>query len=112
MLPVYHRQYDTKLLLLTVPACALLFIERRSVGWLALLVTAAGFVLNADIPWVIFLALIKTFHAPTTGLAGKILIGVQVFSAPLILLVMGIFYLWIYARRSAAHSAPSTLDND
>ncbi|MGA9672944.1 MAG: glycosyltransferase family 87 protein [Terracidiphilus sp.] len=112
MLPVYHRQYDTKLLLLTVPACAMLFVERRSVGWLALIITTAGFVINADIPWVIFLALIKAFHAPTTGFAGEILIGVQVFSAPLILLVMGIFYLWVYARRFATHAAPPSIESD
>jgi hypothetical protein len=109
MLPVYHRQYDTKLLLLTVPACVILFVERRSLSWLALLVTTAGFVLNADIPWVIFFALTKSLHLPTTGLSGQILIAVQVFSAPLILLVMGIFYLWVYAWRSSAHAAPHPL---
>ncbi|MGB6690364.1 MAG: hypothetical protein WBE76_21220 [Terracidiphilus sp.] len=108
MLPVYHRQYDTKLLLLSVPACAMLFRERRTVGWLALLVTAAAFLLNADIPWIVFFALIKSLHLSTAGLSGKILIAVQVFSAPLILLVMSIFYLCVYARRSSAHvAAPS-----
>jgi hypothetical protein len=107
MLPVYHRQYDTKLLLLAVPACAMLFVEHRLTGWLALLVTTAGFVLNADIPWVIFFALTKSLHLSNSGLSGQILIAVQVFSAPLILLVMGIFYLWVYARRSSsAHAAP------
>ena len=106
MLPVYHRQYDTKLLLLAVPACVMLFVERRVAGWLALLVTSACFVLNADIPWVIFFALIKRPHLPTTGFSGQILVAVQVFSAPLILLLMGIFYLCVYARRCSAHAAP------
>ena len=106
MLPVYHRQYDTKLLLLAVPACAMLFVERRLTGWLALLVTTAGFVLNADIPWVIFFALINSLHLPTAGFSGHILVAVQVFSAPLILLLMGIFYLCVYVRRSSAHAAP------
>jgi cytochrome c-type biogenesis protein CcmH/NrfF len=30
-----------------------------------------------------------------------LLIAVQVFPAPLILLVIGVFYLWVYARRSS-----------
>jgi hypothetical protein len=105
MLPVYHRQYDTKLLLLAVPGCAMLFVEHRLTGWLALLVTTAGFVLNADIPWVIFFALTKSLHLSNTGLSGQILVAVQLFSAPLILLVMGIFYLWVYARRSSTNAA-------
>jgi hypothetical protein len=101
MLPVYHRQYDTKLLLLTVPACAMLFIERGLFGWLALLVNTAAFVLNADIPWVIFFALINAFHLSRPGLPDQIIIVVQVFSAPLILLITGVFYLWVYARHSS-----------
>jgi hypothetical protein len=107
MLPVYHRQYDTKLLLLAVPACGLLMLERSLTGWLALLVTTAGFVLNGDLPWVIFFALIKALHLSNAGVSGEILIIFQVFAAPLILLVMGMFYLWVYAQRASLprHSA-------
>jgi hypothetical protein len=101
MLPVYHRLQDTKLLLLTVPACAMLWARRGFVGWLALLVTAAGFVLTGDLPWAVFLSLINLLHLPTTGLSGELLIGLQVLPAPLILLAIGIFYLWVYARHSA-----------
>ena len=107
MLPVYHRQYDTKLLLLAVPACGLLMLERNLTGWLALLITTAGFVLNGDLPWVIFFALIKALHLSTAGGSGEILIVIQVFAAPLILLVMGLFYLWVYVQRACLprHSA-------
>jgi hypothetical protein len=105
MLPVYHRQYDTKLLLLAVPACALLLVERGLTGWLALLVTAASFVLNGDLPWVLFFALIKMLHVSTAGVTGQILIAIQVFAAPLILLVMGMFYLWVYLRRASGRAA-------
>jgi hypothetical protein len=108
MLPVYHRQYDTKLLLLAVPACALLFLERGLTGWLALLVTSAGFVLNGDLPWVIFFALIKALHLGSAGLSGQVLIVIQVFAAPLILLAMSVFYLGVYARRAMAGEAPNT----
>ena len=56
MLPVYHRQCDATLLLLTIPACAMLWAEGGPVARLALLVNAAGFVLTGDVnvgnhPW-------------------------------------------------------------
>jgi len=102
MLPVYHHLYDAKLLLLTVPACAMLWAGRGVVGWLALLINAAGFVLTGDLPWAGFLFLIHKLNLPTTGFCGELLTGLQVLPAPLILLAMGIFYLWVYARQSAS----------
>jgi hypothetical protein len=101
MLPVYHHLYDSKILLLTVPACAMLWAEGGLIGRLALLVTAAGFVLNGDVTWAIVLGLIGRLHMPPPGLSEQLLIAVQVFPAPLILLVIGVFYLWVYARRSS-----------
>ena len=102
MLPVYHRLYDAKLLLLTVPACAMLWAEGGLIGWLALLVNTAGFVVTGDLPWAILLGLIRSLHPSTTGLSGQVLIAVQVFPAPLTLLVMSIFYLWVNLSRSSA----------
>jgi hypothetical protein len=101
MLPVYHRQMDTKLLLLTVPACAMLWAEGGLIGWFALVVNATGFVLTGDLPWAIFFGFISKLHLPATVLTGQILTAVQVFPAPLILLVMGIFYLRMYVRRTS-----------
>jgi hypothetical protein len=98
MLPVYHRQLDAKLLLLTVPACAMLWAEGGKIGKLALLVNTAGFVLTGDVAWAIILGLIESLHLPTTKLWVQILTEVQIFPAPLILLVMAIFYLWAYVR--------------
>lgn len=98
MLPVYHRQYDAKLLLLTVPACVLLWTEGGRIGRLALAVTTAGFVLTGDIPWAIFFGVISKVRLPANALTAKMLMAVQVFPVPLILLVTGAFYLWVYAR--------------
>jgi hypothetical protein len=103
MLPVYHRAQDTKLLLLTVPACAMLWAEGGRVGRLALLINSAGFVLTGDLPWVVILGLIHRLHLPPTRLSGWIVMAVQVFPIPLILLVVGVFYLWVYVRSSSAH---------
>jgi hypothetical protein len=99
MLVTYHRLYDAKLLLLVVPACAMLWAEGGRIGRLALLVTTAGIVATADLPLIIFLALTRNLHISTAGLSGKILTVALARPVPLILLAMGIFYLWIYMRR-------------
>ena len=104
MLPVYHRQYDAKLLLLTVPACAMLWAEGGLIGALALGVNTAAFVLTADLPWALLFGLISHLRLSTTGLSGQILMAVQVFPIPLTLLTMGIFYLWVYVWRCSAHA--------
>jgi hypothetical protein len=104
MLPFYHRQQDTRLLLLTVPACVMLWTEGGLIGWLALMVNTAGFVLAGDIPWIVFYGLIDKVHLPATRLSGQILMAMQVFPVPLILLTMGIFYLWIYVRRCSTRA--------
>jgi hypothetical protein len=101
MLPVYHRQYDAKLLLLTVPACAMLWAEGGLIGWIAAVVNTAGVVVTGDIPSAILLDLTKNLHISTAGLPGQILTVVLMQPAPLILLVMGIFYLWVYLRRDS-----------
>jgi len=109
MLPVYHRQYDAKLILLTVPACAMLWVEGGLIGWLALLVNTAGFVVTGDLPWAILIGLTSNLHLAATGMSRQILTAAQVFPAPVILLVMGVFYLWVYMRRCSAHDPPQPL---
>jgi hypothetical protein len=106
LLPVYHRQYDTKLLLLTVPACAMLWAEGGLIGWIALFVNTAGFVLTGDLSWGILSVFVGNLHLPATMLSVKILTAVEAFPVPLILLVMGIFYLWVYVSRSNASAQP------
>jgi hypothetical protein len=100
MLLTYHRPYDAKLLLLTVPACAILWAEGGPIGWLALLVNTAGIVLTGDIPLIILRILADNLHIPTAGLSGQILKVTLTRPVPLVLLAMGIFYLWVYVRRA------------
>jgi hypothetical protein len=106
LLPVYHRQGDAILLLLTVPACAMLWAEGGHVARLALLVNAAGFVLTGDLTWAIILGPLNNLHLTLSRLAGQILVAALVFPAPLILLTMAIFYLWIYMRRAHDPALP------
>jgi hypothetical protein len=46
MLIIYHRQCDAKLLLLIVPACAMLWDSGRTIRWVALAATTLGVVLT------------------------------------------------------------------
>lgn len=102
MLPVYHRQYDAKLLMLSVPACAMLYIEGGVRGKLALVINVLGFVFTGDVVWAVLLSLIGNPHGLIARMPGQFLVAIQVFPAPMILLAMGIFYLSVYVRRCFA----------
>ena len=100
VLVTYHRLHDTKLLLLAVPACAILWAGGGAIGQIAALLTTAGVVLNSDIPITIFGEVINQLHMSTATLSGKIFTVVLARPNQEILLAIGIFYLWIYVRRS------------
>ena len=102
LLVIYHRAYDARLLLLTVPACAMLWSEGRMLGRLALLVNAAAFVLTGDLPWALVFGVISHLRPTTPWLSGWVLTAIVVFPAPTILLIMSAFYLWVYASRREA----------
>jgi len=88
MLPFYHRTYDARLLLLAVPACAMLWQKGGGrLAWWALALTLCAIVLTGDIFWVMFFQI--THYSGPSGVFGMI-------PAPLILLALGIFYLCIY----------------
>jgi hypothetical protein len=96
----YHRSYDAKLLLLTIPACAMLWAEGGLIGWIAFLLNTMGVVLTGDIPAAALLILTKRLPVHTSGFFEQILIAILMRPVPLILLTMGIFYLWVYQRRT------------
>lgn len=100
MLVTYHRSYDAKLLLLSIPACAILWAEGGVVAWITLLLSAAGIVFTADIPLAILMQLTRNLYSPAAGIAEKVLIAILMRPAPLILLAITVFYLFVYVRRS------------
>ena len=103
MLPFYHRTYDARLLVLVVPACATLWMERRAAGQppatppaaaaSALILTLAAVILTGDIFWVALFQ-ITHYSAPSVTFG--------MIPAPLVLLALSAFYLWIYLRDSPA----------
>jgi hypothetical protein len=101
MLVSYHRSYDAKLLLLAIPACAMLWAEGGPARWPALLITTAGLAFTADIPLAILCILAKNLHIGTAGILGKMLTVLLIRPASLILLIVAIFYLWMYLSRAA-----------
>jgi hypothetical protein len=111
MLPVYHRQHDAKLLLLTVPACALLWSEGGAIGWFALVLNGAGILLTGGISSEALILFRESLHINSDGLPGKLLTVVLSRPLPLILLMMAVFYLWVYLRRTAAERESSMAEN-
>jgi hypothetical protein len=106
MLPVYHRQNDTKLLLLTVPGCAALWAKRGVIGWLAVVLNCAGFLITGDLSWTAILAVLSHILPAESGLVGSCLRYAQIYSAPIALLILSSFYLWVHLRRPDITPAP------
>jgi hypothetical protein len=112
MLVTYHRSYDAKLLLLSVPACATLWVEGGTIAWMALLIGMVGVVFTGDLPLAVLMHLTRHLYSPAAGLAGKTATAVLTRPAPLILLVTAIFYLWVYLIRTHKNSSKSKVHQD
>lgn len=108
MLPVYHRHHDGKLLMLAVPACAILFAKRRIAGAMAISFTTLALALNADIPRVVLSNLETKFAFYSATVSGKLMTILLARPAPLAVLAMAFFYLWAY-RQFAGESIPAEM---
>ena len=107
MLPFYHRTYDARLLVLALPACAALWMERRApntapgrptFGRSAFWLTLAAIILTGDIFWIVLFQI--THYSGPSVVYGMI-------PAPLILLILSSFYLWIYLRTPPQAAPPA-----
>ena len=67
MLPVYHRPYDAKLLLLAVPACAALWAQGGVRRWLGLVTTSAAILVTSDFPSALLVALGRRLPTDPVG---------------------------------------------
>ena len=100
MLVTYHRLYDAKLLLLTIPACAMLWQKGGWTGRLAFWVNTLGIFLTGEFSGGNLVAFARHLHISATGLAGKLEAVVLTRPFPVVLLIMTCFYLWVYVRRA------------
>lgn len=112
LLPLYHRQYDAKIILLTLPALALLWKRGGVERWIALIATLQAFLINADLPWVWLEAYLRRtdllFLDPAGYTEPKMTLLMN-FPVPLSLLTMGACYLGLYWKESRNSSMPSQL---
>ena len=108
LLPTYHRSHDAKILLLSIPACAMLWAEGGLIRRLAVTLTSAGIVFTGDFPLWAMAWLTRRAQIPG-DIFGKIRAIILTRPIPLVLLAMGMFYLWLYFERTRYHSQPSNL---
>jgi hypothetical protein len=99
MLPVYHRPHDAILLILTIPACAMLLAEGGWVGRIGLLLNSLAVLITSAIPLGMLSILTKDLHAPAIGPPVKALVILFARPIPIILLALVSFYLWVFVRR-------------
>ncbi len=99
MLPVYHRIYDARLLLLAIPACVLLWREGGATAKAAFWLTAAAIFVTSATPWALFLQAIERLPLPAALSSKEAMSIMQVVPVPLTLLIVGTFYLWVYVKR-------------
>ncbi|MGA8730709.1 MAG: glycosyltransferase family 87 protein [Terracidiphilus sp.] len=112
MLITYHRPYDAKLLLLTLPACAMFWSEGRPIRWLALVLTTLGIWFTSDIPLTLHIMLTESQSLSPVSLPAKIMTVLLIRPVPFILFLLSIFYLWAYMRSvqtSTKVTAPVTV---
>jgi hypothetical protein len=96
LLPVYHRQYDAKLLILTIPACAVLWSQRTRLSIAALIVTVLGLSVTADLPWAFYLAF--TSRMQLSGVAARLYFLSLAATVPLTVALVALFYLGTFAK--------------
>lgn len=107
LVAVYHHVYDSKILLITIPACALLWAKGGSTAKMALLVSGAALALTGDLSCTVMVFFIRGLHLNATGIWGQAQNALQALPIPLGLLVMSVFYLWALAStRSTTQLLP------
>jgi len=101
MLPVYHRLYDAKIMLLAIPACSILWQRRGKTARIAGVLGSLAVFLTGALPWTILLVGFShsSWGRGTYSSIAKTLI--QVLPVPLTLMAFGTFLLWVYLKLPA-----------
>jgi hypothetical protein len=115
MLPSYHLQHDAKLIMLCIPACAMLWAKRGWIGWISMLITGAGIVVNGDLFSGARVLLTRPFIVPKPNFTSRLTTVLLTRQAPLMLMAMAVFFLVIMAmcyldrpRRSRGRPMPES----
>ena len=100
LLITYHRPYDAKLLLLTVPGCALLWSRGGLIRWPAFFLQLLAIVFTGDIMLATGSILARHLYVAPNTFPLKLQLVVRDHFAPLTLFAMGIFYLFALLQDS------------
>ena len=112
LLVTYHRVYDAKLILLTIPALAMLWARGGPHRWAVLALSTAGIVASSDIPLILFEWFAQGLHLSTAHLSGQILTVILGRPATDILLLMGVMYSWVYFRNAFSPHESALTEED
>ncbi|HWA93659.1 MAG TPA: glycosyltransferase family 87 protein [Terracidiphilus sp.] len=107
LLPVYHRQYDAKLLLLIIPACALLWEKTHRYRAVALVLTVCLLTASADIPGAIIAIFAEKLQSMTAFTGSRFFLALIENPVPVCILFFAAFYLWLLRERSSAKGCAS-----
>jgi hypothetical protein len=103
LLFTYHRPYDAKILLLSIPACSILWMRNDCLKWTALLTSLAGVIFTGDVPLSVLQIIARGLKLSGIEPLGKTLTVILTRPAPIALLMMAVFYVWVYVRDSRAN---------
>jgi hypothetical protein len=98
MLPVYHRLYDAKIILVAIPASAMLWKRGGAIAWASSLMSAAAVFLTGGLPWAVLLRVLSNLSLSNTPATVATLIWLQVLPVPLTLLSFGLLFLFVYLK--------------
>jgi hypothetical protein len=98
MLATYHRPYDARLMLLTIPACAMIAAQRGPLGRAAIVLTGCAIACTGDLTQAALDSLLNGLRADPTTMGGKITVLLFTRTGSMTLLAMSVFYLWLYLR--------------
>ena len=109
MLFTYHRSYDAKLLLLlSVPASAMLWAEGGVIAWIALIVSSLAAFFAGDIPLTALTHMTRRYLPSTGSFLGESQAAVLTRPVPLILLGAVVFYLFVLWNRTRRRERAAT----
>jgi hypothetical protein len=97
LLPVYHRNYDARLMLLLVPACAMVWVAGGARRWIVLGLTLLALVTTGDLWIVLVPRTAKSLQLSLAHLIGDHLATILLLrTAVPVLLATGSYYVWVY----------------
>ncbi len=106
LLAVYHRPYDARLLVLTIPGCALLARRGGLAGRVSVALTAIALLFTGDLTCALLLQAPEAFHANPATLSGRLVILLLTRAGVLALLATTLFHTAVYVRATLVPDDP------